>query len=109
MYGPQFYITSMDGKRAQIYPLKEWEKIEAQLAQDLADGSGAEEVSGRDELLRPDGGDGCAGPVADSADAAGDGEGDGRCECAGVADDVGSGECGDVRGGDEEARAVRLS
>jgi MraZ protein len=28
----QFYITSMDGKRAQIYPLKEWEKIEASLA-----------------------------------------------------------------------------
>lgn len=32
LYGPQFYITSMDGKRAQIYPLKEWEKIEASLA-----------------------------------------------------------------------------
>lgn len=32
MYGPQFYITSLDGKRAQIHPLKEWEKIEAQLA-----------------------------------------------------------------------------
>jgi MraZ protein len=32
MYGPQFYITSLDGKRAQVYPLKEWEKIEAQVA-----------------------------------------------------------------------------
>ena len=32
MYGPQFYITSVNGKRAQIHPLKEWEKIEAQLA-----------------------------------------------------------------------------
>ena len=32
LYGPQFYITSMDGKRAQIYPLKEWEQIEASLA-----------------------------------------------------------------------------
>jgi MraZ protein len=32
LYGPQFYITSTDGKRAQIYPLKEWEKIEASLA-----------------------------------------------------------------------------
>ena len=32
LYGPQFYITSTDGKRAQVYPLKEWEKIEASLA-----------------------------------------------------------------------------
>jgi MraZ protein len=31
MYGPLFYITSMDGKRAQVYPLKEWEAIEASL------------------------------------------------------------------------------
>ena len=33
VYGPQFYITSLDGKRAQIHPLKEWEKIEEKLAQ----------------------------------------------------------------------------
>jgi len=32
-YGSQFYITSKDGKRAEIYPLKEWEKIEEKLAQ----------------------------------------------------------------------------
>ena len=31
LYGPQFYITSVDGKRAQIYPLKEWEKVESSL------------------------------------------------------------------------------
>ena len=31
-YGPQFYITSRDGKRAEIYPIREWEKIEAKLA-----------------------------------------------------------------------------
>jgi MraZ protein len=35
LYGPQFYITSRDGSRAEIYPIKEWEKIEAHLA-DLA-------------------------------------------------------------------------
>jgi MraZ protein len=29
--GP-FYITSKDGQRAEIYPLKEWEAIEAKLA-----------------------------------------------------------------------------
>lgn len=33
VYGDQFYITSKDGKRAEIYPLKEWEKIEEKLAQ----------------------------------------------------------------------------
>jgi MraZ protein len=31
-YGAQFYITSLDGRRAQIYPLPEWEKIETKLA-----------------------------------------------------------------------------
>jgi MraZ protein len=32
VYGTEFYITSKDGKRAEIYPLKEWEKIEAKIA-----------------------------------------------------------------------------
>jgi MraZ protein len=31
-YGAQFYITSKDGERAEIWPLKEWEQIEASLA-----------------------------------------------------------------------------
>lgn len=31
-YGPQFYITSKDGRRAEIYPLREWELIEDKLA-----------------------------------------------------------------------------
>lgn len=31
-YGPQFYITSKDGRVAEIYPLQEWEKIEEKLA-----------------------------------------------------------------------------
>lgn len=31
-YGPQFYITSKDGRRAEIYPLREWELIEGKLA-----------------------------------------------------------------------------
>jgi MraZ protein len=30
-YGPIFYITSIDGKRAQLYPMKEWEKVEAKI------------------------------------------------------------------------------
>jgi MraZ protein len=31
-YGNQFYITSVDGRRASIYPLPEWQKIEEKLA-----------------------------------------------------------------------------
>ncbi len=31
-YGTQFYITSKDGRVAEIYPLQEWEKIEEKLA-----------------------------------------------------------------------------
>jgi MraZ protein len=31
-YGTQFYITSLDGKVAQIYPFEEWERIEQKLA-----------------------------------------------------------------------------
>ncbi|MEO6802286.1 MAG: division/cell wall cluster transcriptional repressor MraZ [Granulicella sp.] len=31
-YGSKdFYITSMDGKRAELYPLEEWEKVEAKI------------------------------------------------------------------------------
>src|SRR5579871_704826 len=31
-YGTKFYITSLDGKVAQVYPFEEWEQIEAKLA-----------------------------------------------------------------------------
>jgi MraZ protein len=31
-YANQFYITSLDGKVAQVYPLEEWEQIEQKLA-----------------------------------------------------------------------------
>ena len=31
-YNSQFYITSFDGKVAQIYPFEEWERIEQKLA-----------------------------------------------------------------------------
>ncbi|MBS1816263.1 MAG: division/cell wall cluster transcriptional repressor MraZ [Acidobacteria bacterium] len=31
VYGPRFYVTSTDGKRARVYPMREWEKIEAAL------------------------------------------------------------------------------
>ena len=31
-YGAQFYITSLDGRVAQIYPFEEWQRIEEKLA-----------------------------------------------------------------------------
>jgi MraZ protein len=31
-YADKFYITSLDGKVAQIYPFEEWERIEQKLA-----------------------------------------------------------------------------
>jgi len=31
-YGTQFYITSLDGKVAQVYPFEEWQQIEEKLA-----------------------------------------------------------------------------
>jgi MraZ protein len=31
-YGTQFYITSIDGKVAQVYPFEEWQRIEEKLA-----------------------------------------------------------------------------
>ncbi len=31
-YNLQFYITSIDGQRAQIYPFEEWQRIEEKLA-----------------------------------------------------------------------------
>ena len=31
-YGPTFYITSLDGRVAQVYPFEEWERIEKKLA-----------------------------------------------------------------------------
>lgn len=32
-YGPVFYITSQDGKRAQLWPMKVWEAYEAKIVQ----------------------------------------------------------------------------
>ena len=31
-YGTKFYITSRDGRTAEIYPIEEWEKIEQKVA-----------------------------------------------------------------------------
>lgn len=31
-YGTDFFVTSRDGKKAEIYPLQEWQKVEEKLA-----------------------------------------------------------------------------
>jgi MraZ protein len=31
-YGTRFYITSLDGRVAQVYPFEEWERIEQKMA-----------------------------------------------------------------------------
>src|ERR1700759_2963117 len=31
-YGAAFYITSVDGERAELYPMKQWEQVEETLA-----------------------------------------------------------------------------
>ncbi len=54
----QFYITSADGKCAEIWPLPEWEKREAQLAGSQHPGRGGPEISEHDQLLRSAGGNG---------------------------------------------------
>jgi MraZ protein len=33
VYGPVFYITSLNGESARLYPMKEWEAIEAKIVQ----------------------------------------------------------------------------
>lgn len=40
-YGSQFFVTSKDGERAEIFPLKEWERIEEEVAK--APSSGAKQ------------------------------------------------------------------
>jgi MraZ protein len=32
-YGDEFFVTSIDGKSARLYPLREWERIEARVMQ----------------------------------------------------------------------------
>ena len=64
-YGSQFFITSLDGERAQVWPMPEWQKIEEKVVQ-LADGGSKKEVAGSHKLLRAGRRDGCAGTRFDS-------------------------------------------
>jgi len=49
----QFYITSVDGKSAEVWPLPEWEKREQQLMDFSTLDDAVAEVPGSDQLLRP--------------------------------------------------------
>jgi MraZ protein len=77
LYGPNFFITSRDGKRAEIYPMKEWEKIEEAIAKAPASGAKRKfldvtnyygqvvEMDGQGRLLIPQG-------LREAAEVAGD-------------------------------------
>lgn len=79
LYGPKFFITSRDGKRAEIYPMKEWEKVEEAVAKAPASGAkrkfldvtnyyGQEiEMDGQGRLLIPQGLREAAGVAGDVA------------------------------------------
>ncbi len=93
VYGPLFYITSVDGKRAQVVPD---EGVGGDRGEDGEDVSRWTR-SGRDfldvtsyygQMAEMD----SQGRLLIAADAAGAGEVDGRCECAGDADVSGGGE-----------------
>ena len=67
-YAQKFYITSLDGIVAQVYPFEEWERIEQKLAGAFNFQSDQEEISDAHELLRTSRRDGRAGAPAGSAD-----------------------------------------
>ncbi len=69
-YGTQFYITSLDGKVAQVYPFEEWERIEQKLAALSTFNPTKKKFLEPGELLRAGGRDGRSGSAADPATAA---------------------------------------
>ncbi len=77
-YSSQFYITSLDGKVAQLYPFEEWERIEQKLAALPTFNPTKKKFLSTTELLGTAGGDGRPGPVAAAAVAAGCGADQGR-------------------------------
>ena len=97
-YGPVFYITSQDGRRAQLWPMKVWEAYEAKIVQLEETRPGPGGFPERDQLLRPDGRDGLAGEVVATAGDSGVGEIDGRCERVRHADDSRSDQPRDIPG-----------
>ena len=69
-YGQQFYITSLDGKVAQVYPFEEWERIEQKLAGLSTFNPTKKKFLDRVNYYGQHGGDGWARAAADAATAA---------------------------------------
>ncbi len=67
-YAQKFYITSVDGIVAQVYPFEEWERIEQKLASLSTFNPTKKKFSESRQLLRAGRGDGRAGAPADPAD-----------------------------------------
>jgi hypothetical protein len=67
-YGAEkFYITSLDGKVAQVYPFEEWERIEQKLAALSTFNPTKKKFLSRVNYYGQSGRDGRPGPVADAA------------------------------------------
>ena len=98
-YGQKFYITSLDGKVAQVYPFEEWERIEQKLAALSTFNPTKKKFLEPGELLRSEGRDGRTGPVVDSAVAARIGADQGRSGSVGKLDVPGSAQPGNVPSG----------
>src|SRR6266705_2846199 len=52
-YGAQFYITSLDGKVAQLYPFEEWERIKKKFLSRVNYYGQVVELDGQGRLLIP--------------------------------------------------------
>ena len=68
-YGSQFFITSLDGERAQVWPMPEWQKIEDRVVNQPPSVAKKKWLD-RTSYYGPGGRDGCARASADSAGAA---------------------------------------
>src|ERR1700674_5032462 len=77
-YGQQFYITSLDGKVAQVYPFEEWERIEQKLAGLSNFNPTKKKFLDRTNYYGAAGGEGWQGPVVLAPAAARDREMDGQ-------------------------------
>ena len=106
-YGAQFYITSATGRVARDISLRGMAADRGKAVEALELQSGEEELSYADELLRSASGDGCAGPVADAADAARSSGDQGRSGSDGNVDLPGSAEHGSGRTQVEGPRSRR--
>ena len=72
-FGTQFYITSVTGETARIYPMNVWSETGRQAGKAAGVQPGQAQIFAADQLFRTNGGAGRAGQVAASRGAAGNG------------------------------------